>query len=71
LVVSVSKKHVDRQREVAWITIATQAVPFDPSHSADLSTHIRRLMADPNGYYFNAHTTLNGNGAVRGPFVIQ
>jgi CHRD domain len=38
---------------------------------ADFATHIQQLMVNPNGYYFNVHTTLNGGGAVRGPLVIQ
>ena len=38
---------------------------------ADFATHIQQLMVNPNGYYFNVHTTLNGSGAVRGPLVIQ
>jgi hypothetical protein len=38
---------------------------------ADFLTHIQQLMVNPNGYYFNVHTTLNGSGAVRGPLVIQ
>ena len=38
---------------------------------ADFATHIQQLMVNPNGYYFNVHTALNGGGAVRGPLVIQ
>lgn len=38
---------------------------------ADFATHIQQLTVNPNGYYFNVHTTLNGSGAVRGPLVIQ
>lgn len=38
---------------------------------ADFATHIQQLMVNPNGYYFNVHTSLNGGGAVRGPLVIQ
>jgi hypothetical protein len=38
---------------------------------ADFATHIQQLMVNPNGYYFNVHTSLNGSGAVRGPLVIQ
>jgi len=42
-----------------------------PNQRADFATHIQQLMVNPNGYYFNVHTTLNGSGAVRGPLVIQ
>jgi hypothetical protein len=38
---------------------------------ADFATHIQQMMVNPNGYYFNVHTALNGGGAVRGPLVIQ
>ena len=46
-------------------------VPFGSAQRADFATHIQQLMVNPNGYYFNVHTTLNGSGAVRGPLVIQ
>ena len=46
-------------------------IPFGPNDRADFATHIQQLMVNPNGYYFNVHTALNGNGAVRGPLVIQ
>ena len=46
-------------------------IQFGPTQRADFATHIQQLMVNPNGYYFNVHTTLNGSGAVRGPLVIQ
>ena len=46
-------------------------IAFGPAQRADFATHIQQLMVNPNGYYFNVHTTLNGSGAVRGPLVIQ
>ena len=55
-------------------TVANQrftGIAFGPTQRADFATHIQQLMANPNGYYFNVHTTLNGSGAVRGPLVIQ
>ena len=45
--------------------------PLQANQRADFATHIQQLMVNPNGYYFNVHTTLNGGGAVRGPLVIQ
>ena len=38
---------------------------------ADFATHIQQLMVNPNGYYFNVHSTVNPSGVVRGPLVIQ
>jgi len=32
---------------------------------------INSMIANPSGWYFNAHTTLNGGGAVRGQLVKQ
>jgi hypothetical protein len=55
-------------------TISNQrftGIQFGPTQRADFATHIQQLMVNPNGYYFNVHTTLNGSGAVRGPLVIQ
>jgi hypothetical protein len=46
-------------------------ITFGPSDRADFATHIQQLMVNPNGYYFNVHTAVNGGGAVRGPLVIQ
>jgi hypothetical protein len=46
-------------------------IPFGPTQRADFATHIQQLMVNPNGYYFNVHTTINPSGAVRGPLVIQ
>lgn len=46
-------------------------VPFGPNERADFATHIQQMLVNPNGYYFNVHTALNGSGAVRGPLVIQ
>ena len=46
-------------------------IQFGPAQRADFATHIQQLMVNPNGYYFNGHTTVNGSGAVRGPLVIQ
>jgi hypothetical protein len=31
----------------------------------------QRIIDNPNGFYFNVHTTLNAGGAVRGPLVRQ
>ena len=45
--------------------------PILNNQRADFATHIQQLMVNPNGYYFNVHTALNGSGAVRGPLVIQ
>jgi CHRD domain len=33
--------------------------------------HANAMLTNPNGYYFNVHTTTNPGGAVRGPLVIQ
>ena len=29
----------------------------------------QRILDNPNGFYFNVHTVINGSGAVRGPLV--
>jgi hypothetical protein len=31
----------------------------------------QRIIDNPNGFYFNVHTVINGGGAVRGPLVRQ
>lgn len=46
-------------------------IPFGPNERADFATHIQQLIVNPNGYYFNVHTSLNTGGAVRGPLVVQ
>jgi CHRD domain len=47
------------------------AATIPANQRTDFAEHIQQLMVNPNGYYFNVHTTLNGGGAVRGPLVIQ
>jgi hypothetical protein len=31
----------------------------------------QRMITNPNGFYFNVHSPLNGGGVIRGPLVIQ
>ena len=60
---------ITNQRFTGIVFGAGATIPAN--QRADFATHIQQLMVNPNGYYFNVHTTLNGSGAVRGPLVIQ
>jgi hypothetical protein len=49
-------------------SITNQQFTSDVVADVDL---INRILSNPDAFYFNAHTALNGNGAVRGQLVKQ
>jgi len=57
------------------ITLANGAVSNQTFSNVTAATDavriINELIANPNGWYFNAHTLANGGGAVRGQLVKQ
>ncbi len=46
-------------------------IAFNPTVNPDAVNLINQMIVNPNGFYFNVHTVLNGGGAVRGPLVKQ
>jgi hypothetical protein len=46
-------------------------IPLNPTTNPDAVNIINNMIANPSGWYFNVHTTLNGGGAVRGQLVKQ
>ena len=67
--IPISNGSVSNQRFTGIVFGPGATIPAN--QRTDFATHIQQLMVNPNGYYFNVHTTLNGTGAVRGPLVIQ
>lgn len=46
-------------------------IVFNATVNPDAVNLINQMIVNPNGFYFNVHTVLNGGGAVRGPLVKQ
>ena len=67
--ISIANGTISNQRFTGIVFGPAATIPAN--QRADFATHIQQLMVNPNGYYFNVHTALNGGGAVRGPLVIQ
>ena len=52
-------------------TFSNVAITTTPTSGIADPALINAIINNPAGYYFNVHTTLNGNGAVRGQLVKQ
>ncbi|MEO6212514.1 MAG: CHRD domain-containing protein [Vicinamibacterales bacterium] len=46
-------------------------IPFNPTVNPNAIDLINQMITNPNGFYFNVHSSLNGGGAVRGQLAKQ
>ena len=67
--IPIANGSISNQRFTGIVFGPSATIPAN--QRTDFATHIQQLMVNPNGYYFNVHTTVNPSGAVRGPLVIQ